>query len=297
MRPTVPGGCDNASAGIVPDVLTSFDDGRLFGQVHGSSEPRVLALHGWRRDHRDFDRVLGGSAVPNRPGVEVSTGDLPLPESALPAIALDLPGFGGTPPPAEALGADGYAEAVAPVLDQMSGPIIVIGHSFGGRVAVELAARQPAMVGGVVLTGAPLFPADPGVKGRRSPIGYRVVRSLARRGLVGDERLEAMKSKYGSADYRAAIGVMRDVLVRAIAEEREEAYTAALEAISCPVELVWGELDTAAPPRVADRIAATLGSRVSLQVVPGVPHLTPDVIPGHLRAGIDRLLAAEHQAS
>jgi pimeloyl-ACP methyl ester carboxylesterase len=293
---------------MVLAVLTSFDGGRLFGQVHGSGAPRVLALHGWRRDHRDFDKVLGGEGAngvtTNAAVVEAGTTELPrsasddgLGAGALPAIALDLPGFGASPVPEEPWGSPDYARVIAAVLDDMESPVVVIGHSFGGRVAVHLAADHPDKVLGLVLTGAPLFAAA-SVSGaptrpRRPPVRYRLGRSLANIGLLGPDGLEQLKQKYGSADYRAATGVMRDVLVKAIAEERDEAYTPSLRAITCPVELVWGELDTAVPPAVATRIASTLNAPSTLTVHSGVGHLTPLLIPGHLRGAIDRLLATE----
>ncbi len=252
-------------------MLTSFDGGRLFGEVHGSGTPQVLALHGWRRDHRDFSALLGGT-------------------DPLPAVALDLPGFGATPPPPEAWGSLEYARALAPVLDEMAAEVVVAGHSFGGRLAVQLAAAHPEQVRGVLLTGAPLFAAQPANRRPRPRWRYRAVRALARSGLVGERWLEAMKLRYGSADYRAASGVMRDVLVRAVSEEWDDTYLTPLRAISCPVELVWGALDSAVPPSVADRIAKELSGPVSLLVVPGVGHLTPEAVPAQLRAGIDRLL-------
>ncbi|MGO9197130.1 MAG: alpha/beta fold hydrolase [Acidimicrobiales bacterium] len=287
-------------------MLTSFDGGRLFGQVHGSGPPRVLALHGWRRDHRDFDQVLGGEPPrgtatnqalvhPTVVAPARSSSDAALPVEPVPAIALDLPGFGASPEPGEVWGSDEYARAVGAVLDAMAAPVVVVGHSFGGRVAVHFAAEHPDKVLGLVLSGAPLFPATQAagiaVRTRRPPARYRVARTLAKSGVIGAERLEQMKQRYGSADYRAATGVMRDILVKVIAEEREEAYTPSLKAIMCPVELVWGELDTAAPPAVARRIASTLGAPSTVSVHPGIGHLTPLLIPGHLRRAIDRLLA------
>ncbi len=302
LGPALRGG----TAGIVLAVLTSFDGGRFFGQVHGSGAPRVLALHGWRRDHRDFDKVLGGqdalgfatnAAVVGTGATELprSAADAELPAGAVAALALDLPGFGASPVPDEPWGSPDYATAIAAVLDAMEQPVVLVGHSFGGRVAVHLAADHPDKVLGILLTGAPLFPATPPVgnrtRPRRPPFRYRLARSLAKSGVIGPDHLEQMKQRYGSADYRAATGVMRDVLVKAIAEEREEAYTPSLKAITCPVELVWGSNDTAAPPAVANRIASALGGPTAVSVHPGVGHLTPLFIPGHLRAAIDQLLA------
>ncbi len=283
---------------MVLAVLTSFDGGRLFGQVHGSGAPAAVALHGWRRDHRDFDLVLGGGAARSgllsaavTPEIARSADDSPLADGPLPSIALDLPGFGGTPAPERAWGSPEYGEAVGRLLDQLDQPVVLVGHSFGGRVAVQVAAARPDAVRGLVLTGAPLFPAPGAARRRRPPARYRLARALARSGLVGEERLEALRQRYGSPDYRAATGVMREVLVKSIAEEREEAYSVPLGAVTVPVELVWGELDTAAPPSVAERIAAQLLAPFELSVLPGVGHLTPLVVPGRLRQVIERLLA------
>ena len=286
-------------------MLTSFDGGRLFGQVHGSGAPRVLALHGWRRDHRDFALVLDGEPTPPADSTATSgdqasdpsrdlrsRDDLALPATPLRAVSLDLPGFGATPAPEEVWGALDYAAAVAPVLEVMEAPVVLVGHSFGGRVAVHLAAEHAERVGGVLLSGSPLFRAPEATR-RRPPFPLRMAKTLARTGLVSDARLEALRQRHGSPDYRAATGVMRDVLVRSIAEEWDEAYSASLKAIDCPVELVWGALDTAVPVSVAERIASTIPGPTRLEVLPGVGHLTPLVVPGHLRAALDRLVVGE----
>lgn len=243
-------------------MLTSFAGARLFGESHGAGVPWVLALHGWRRDHRDFDAVLAG------PGID--------------AVALDLPGFGATPPPEVAWGSCEYADAVSPVLDEMADRVVVVGHSFGGRVAVHLAVAHPDRISGLVLTGVPLYrPSD---RPRRPRLHYRIVRRLAKSGLVSDDRLEAMRQRYGSADYRAASGVMRDVLVRVLAED----YSPAISRLTCPVELVWGDDDSAAPLCVAERVRDEIPG-AHLVVCAGAGHLTPLTVPGELRSALERL--------
>lgn len=245
-------------------MLTSFAGARLFGESYGRGSPSVLALHGWARDHSDFSATL---TVP----------------SELDAIALDLPGFGATPAPESAWGSAEYAEALVPLLEEMSAQVVVIGHSFGGRVAVHLAARAPERIGGMVLSAVPLF--RPAAAPARSPLGYRVVRQMARRRLVGEKRLEEARQRYGSADYRAASGVVRDILVRTVAER----YDVQLAAVSCPVELVWGDRDTETPVSVAERVRDTLAVPARLTVCAGVGHLTPLAAPEALRQAIERL--------
>ncbi len=79
-----------------------------------------------------------------------------------------------------------------------------------------------------------------------------MARALHRARLVGDGRMERARQRYGSADYRAAQGVMRDVLVRLV----NERYDDALAALRCPVELVWGDDDAEAPVETARALEA-----------------------------------------
>ena len=239
-------------------MLQAFASGRLFGTAHGSGTPWVLALHGWRRDHHDFDATLNG----------------------IDALALDLPGFGATPEPPDGWGAADYAAAVEPVLDELPAPVVVLGHSFGGRVAVHLAARRPDDVAALVLTGVPLIRKQGTA---RPALSFRIARALNQRGIVSDARMEALREKRGSADYRAAKGVMRDVFVRVVNESYEEQ----LRAVRCPVELVWGEDDTEAPISVAEQAAAIVPG-ATLTRLPGAGHLTPTTAPDALRDALLR---------
>ena len=116
---------------------------------------------------------------------------------------------------------------------------------------------------------------------QRVALAYRVTRRLHSLRLVSDDAMEAARQRFGSADYRAAQGVMREVLVRAVNETDE----VQLDAVRCPVHLVWGGDDTAAPLEVAER-AVTRLAHGDLVVHPGVGHLTPLLIPSALRATV-----------
>jgi pimeloyl-ACP methyl ester carboxylesterase len=246
-------------------MLKAFDGGRLFGASFGADgAPWVLALHGWARNHQDWRAVLGAE-----------------PAGAMGAVALDLPGFGATPPPPAVWGSGEYAAAITPVLAELQVPAVVVGHSFGGRVAVHLAAAQPGLVRALVLTGVPLSRNPAG--NRRPPLRYRFGRSLYARGLIGESRMESLRQRYGSPDYRAATGVMRQVLVRTV----NETYDDQLRAVSCPVELVWGDDDAEAPLSVAEAAAGLL-ARPHLTVCRGAGHLLPLTAPEALRLAIER---------
>ena len=135
-----------------------------------------------------------------------------------------------------------------------------------------------------MLTGVPLLRLG---AGRPPALRFRLGRALHRRGILGDAAMERLRQRYGSADYRAAQGIMRAVHVVAVNENYEDQ----LRAVRCPVELVWGDDDTEAPLAVAEQAATILGDRAHLTVVPGAGHMTPFTAADALRAAIDRGLS------
>ncbi len=242
-------------------VLKSFAGGALFGEGWGDGAPTVLALHGWRRTHDDFAPVVQAAAI--------------LPGGPLCAVGLDLPGFGATPAPPEPWGSEEYARHLLPLFEEagvLADRVVVVGHSFGGRVAVHLAPLVPDRIERLVLTGVPLIDRE----GRRSrpALSFRLARRLHRLGLIGEDRMEAQRQKFGSPDYRAAQGVMRGVFVKVLAEQ----YRDQMAAIDAPVDLVWGDGDDEAPWEMAVR-AQPLFPSARLLTLPGVGHLVPTEAP------------------
>lgn len=73
-------------------------------------------------------------------------------------IALDLPGYGESPPPfniQHSYNFPGFAEVVAEVVEQLSiNQLIIVGWSLGGHVALELIPRLEQLLG-LVITGTP----------------------------------------------------------------------------------------------------------------------------------------------
>lgn len=246
-------------------ALRSLVNGSLFAEAVGVGQPRVLALHGWGRRGSDFSHSL----------------------AAIGALAMDLPGFGATPPPQTAIGARDYARLLLPVLDEFNRPPLLVGHSFGGRVAVCLAAEHPDRVLGTLVTGAPLLRLGPA---KKPPAIYGVARALNRYGVVTNATFEAMKRKRGSSDYRAATGVMRDILVTVVNEE----YRDELSRLTGPIHFLWGAEDREVPVAVAEEAAAIVnasGGDATLEVVEEVGHMLPVQDPDTLRNAVTKMLA------
>jgi pimeloyl-ACP methyl ester carboxylesterase len=232
-------------------VLTTVGSSGWVAEKFGSSPPRVIALHGWGRSGVDFASILSGHD----------------------ALAIHLPGFPPASEPPSAWSTADYADHLAGALEGMA-PLVVVGHSFGGRVAVRLAARHPHLVRSLVLTGVPFTRVRPP---KPVPLAFRAAKVLHAKNLIPEATMERYRRRYGSADYRAARGVMRDILVTTVAED----YLADAQSVNAPVIMVWGERDEPAPVAAAQK-ALEHFPHATLRVVPGAGHL----LEGSLEEGV-----------
>jgi len=91
-----------------------------------------------------------------------------------PRCAVSMPSWSTcpvrcVPGAAEAWGAREYAALLNETLPEMTDrPVLAVGHSFGGRVAVCAAAARPDLFSGLVLTGVPLIRPGGAAKPRSS---------------------------------------------------------------------------------------------------------------------------------
>jgi pimeloyl-ACP methyl ester carboxylesterase len=92
---------------------------------------------------------------------------------ALECVAVDLPGFGHSPPPRDRdYSVSAHARAVAGLIERLGNwPVHVVGNSMGGAVATRLAARRPDLVRTLIL----ISPAMPDVRPRVLPVRLAVI--------------------------------------------------------------------------------------------------------------------------
>lgn len=88
--------------------------------------------------------------------------------SALACAAVDLPGFGGSPPPTSGVySIDAHATALIQFISEQGlGPVHVIGNSMGGAVSTRVAVRRPDLVRTLALVS----PALPDLRPRPLPM-------------------------------------------------------------------------------------------------------------------------------
>jgi pimeloyl-ACP methyl ester carboxylesterase len=183
---------------------------------------------------------------------------------------FDLPGFGEAPPPPESWGTIEYADLLQEyILERVQGTVVLVGHSFGGRVSIRLASRRLSQIRDLVLLGVPGLPQQGLSRARVRRWRIRTLRRLliALKPLIGSRGVEWHTATFGSKDYQAA-GKMRPVLIRSVNED----LTESAKAIACPTLLIWGTDDTETPPWLARRYAQLLGPRATLTLLPHKDH-------------------------
>ncbi|MBR3211242.1 MAG: alpha/beta hydrolase [Bacilli bacterium] len=156
---------------------------------------------------------------------------------------LDLPGFGESEEPKEKWRIEEYNEMLESFIKKLDiKKPIVIGHSFGGRLAIRYCADHP--IEKLVLFGSPCIRIQEDL-----PITVKVLKSLKK--LPGLNSLgEYMKQYIGSRDYKAASPIMRQTLVEVVNED----LTKYAREIEEPTLLIWGENDTEAPVKEAKEL-------------------------------------------
>ncbi|GAA4732118.1 alpha/beta hydrolase [Modestobacter marinus] len=229
---------------------------------------------------------------------------------------------GGRGATVEQLGRD-----LGQVVDELGGdgPVVVVGHSMGGMAVLALAAGRPELFGsriaGAALMStraAPLTGAERAstpvtarartrlstggawavwlmapLMGALHPFRSRPGQRLLRRQLfAGDPPVGAVQAMSRMwADTPA--GVLAAYL-RSLTTYDQRPAIAALRAV--PVLVLAGTADRTIPPRSAPRMAAQIGERAELVLVPGAGHLVnvshPDTVDAALGALLDRVQAA-----
>lgn len=186
-------------------------------------------------------------------------------------------------------GCDSLAAMAARIIASSNGPLTVIGHSMGGRVALEVVAQAPERVQRLVLldTGASR-PDDREVAGRK-----RLVALAERQGMtaVAREWLPPMLA-VGHRDDPDLVAGITSMLERCTPEifarqqgaliERPD-RTALLPSIACPTLIATGSEDGFAPPARHEAMAAAIPGS-SVRIIVGSGHMLPVEAPDAVTA-------------
>lgn len=184
-------------------------------------------------------------------------------------FAVDFPGFGGSDEPEEVWGVEDYANWTVKLMQKLgiANPV-VLGHSFGCRVALILNSKAP--LSKLIFTGGAGLIMAEDIERRKGNQGIKKAKGFLEKILpksTFDWAKEKMVDMMGSADYKNASPKMREVLKRVLHEDLKE-YAMKIEV---PTLLIWGETDTAAPVSMARAFHEYIKDS-RLEIFPGAGH-------------------------
>lgn len=187
----------------------------------------ILLLHGWQDNLRTFDAIAQILSETNR------------------VIRLDCPGFGQSETPKETWNLDDYVVFVKNFIQKLNIQVdILVGHSFGGRIAIKGAATnnlQPAKI--ILINSAGIA--------KSKTLRNFILKILAKIGnvLISISPFVFWRGKLREKFYKSIgndylnAGAIREIFLKIIAED----LAGNAKKINIPTLLIWGENDNETP--------------------------------------------------
>lgn len=240
-------------------------------QVHykttGEGED-VLLLHGWGCNINTFNYLQTNLEKKYR------------------VTAIDFPGFGQSAEPSSVWGVDDYTKCIEQFIEahKLKNPVL-IGHSFGGRVAILLSSRN-SYVKKIILTDSA------GVKPQNTKISvgkfFSGVKKISSK-IIGEKATEKLAKPFSnslaSEDYKNASPMMKEILKKVVNED----LTHVMPQIKASTLLIWGANDTATPVSDA-KIMEKLIPDAGLVVFPGCGHFSFAENPAYYQTIVENFL-------
>lgn len=218
----------------------------------GKNQSELIWLHGWGQTHKSLLPLAG------------------LFKRGYKNTLYDLPGFGASKMLKAGAGTTDYANVLIKDLENSpNGPVVLVGHSFGCRVAIRLAAARPDLVRGLVLIAAAGLP-------RARSLGFRVkglfLKVLGKSAGATDKLFKTTfkagyRQRFGSRDYREA-GDLLPTFIKTVNED----LTETAHKVACPVILLFGSDDLETPPELGLKYRALI-HHADLKILKGFDHL------------------------
>ncbi len=219
----------------------------------GGNVKSVLILHGW--------------GVGSDSWVEEA---VLLAQGGYKVIVPDMPGFGKSEVPKEPWGVDDYVDWARDFVGELKlERFVLMGHSFGGQVAVKFCAANPDGVDGLVLCAAAVI-RKPRLGSRQLLAKYLAKTKVIFQNIPFGIYPVLRKIVYrisGTRDYSQLQGVMAQTFLNVVAESALDSA----KQIKTPTLIVWGDKDRETPIEDAYEInKAITDSR--MEIIAGAGH-------------------------
>ena len=251
----------------------AYRDGMaFFYEDIGQGDPPMLLVHGWCCDHTFFAPQAEHFARDHR------------------VVSVDLRGHGRSDAPEQDYTMAGFADDLAWLCGELElDKPIVIGHSMGGVIALELAARHPDLPAAIVIVDGPVMHTaaqKDGVAQVVAGLKTPAYRDVARQ-FVGDALfIKADDPELKDRVLGAMSSAPQHVMASALAEIFSWDCEAAARACTVPVL----NLIAASPLLDVSRFSELCPQAVHGQTV-GAGHFHQLLVPEQVNAMIDRFLA------
>ena len=187
-------------------------------ELYGEGKDTLVLLHGWGQNI-EMMKPIGDKMSFNHQ-----------------ILIVDLPGHGLSDEPDFAWTLYDYVEMLKELIEDLKlKKVVLIGHSFGGKIALLYASMYK--VEKVVVFGSPYKQ-----KIKNDSLKLKILKTLKK--IPGLNKLEDVAKKHiGSTDYKNASKIMREILVNHVNLD----ITEDVKKISVPLLIVWGTNDQAVP--------------------------------------------------
>ena len=203
---------------------------KIFYHIEGEGYP-ILLFHGWGGNSNSLYPI--GNNLKDKYKV----------------IYIDFPGFGKSDIPKFSFNGEDYKRIVLNFIDSLNiKNYTIIGHSFGGRVGIRVAAERKDDIRGLILIDSAGIRDPKTIKQKLSEKTFKFFKKLTLKLLKGKNKekvLSFFQNIFGSKDYKNVNGVMRETLVKVVNED----LLPILKNIDVKTLIIWGELDKELPLR------------------------------------------------
>jgi pimeloyl-ACP methyl ester carboxylesterase len=234
----------------------------------------IIILHGWNLSGEKFSPLS----------------DL-LKLHKYPVFSPDLPGFGNNYELKKTLTLDDYVKFLQLYISKLGcEKVILIGHSFGGRVAIKYSVKNPEKVTLLFLTGVPGLPPVRKMKVMFFLIISKVGKYIFKFPLLSP--FEAIFRKYlykgaRAGDYYKASGLLKKTFLNVINED----LIGYMKKLTVKTVLIWGKDDHTVSYKIAVKMSKLM-TRSTLHVTEGENHRYPYSSPIKFYSIMKRYLSA-----